>query len=266
MPIKQRVVGGPNTDFLKRYGLNKTSHPMDWFTVFMPMTPDMNWEDPAVANVKGNCTTKFAVSNRTGYLNAKAMLCNAGAPGHIFAGKFKPFKNKDIQQMIGVYIINGLAPSPQLTQKMQSQVSQPTHGNARIAAVLGTGWQQKHRSFRHFFASQDPLMAPPPKSLCPNFKVNELFCWLGHIWKAVWVLGKDFSNDKQSCKMQGKSKYKVQCGKFKRLGDGLQMDCLADNGYTWDFYFLNEPSDPTLLAQGFCPMHCRLLHMFKKLA
>ncbi len=27
----------------------------------------------------------------------------------------------------------------------------------------------------------------------------------------------------------------VRCGKFKRLGDGLQGDCIADNGYTWDF-------------------------------
>jgi hypothetical protein len=49
------------------------------------------------------------------------------------------------------------------------------------------------------------------------------------------------------------------------LGDGLQGDCIADNGYTWDFYFRNEPSDPELLAQGFCSMHCRLLHMFRNL-
>ncbi len=65
--------------------------------------------------------------------------------------------------------------------------------------------------------------------------------------------------------MQGNSEYKVRCGKFKRLGDGLQGDCIADGGYTWDFYFRNEPSDPELLAQGFCPMHCRLLHMFSNL-
>jgi hypothetical protein len=79
------------------------------------------------------------------------------------------------------------------------------------------------------------------------------------------VLVKEFSNYDHSCKMQGKSKYKVCCGKFKRLGDGLQGDCIADDGYTWDFYFCNKPSDPKLLAQGFCPMHCRLLHMFGNL-
>jgi hypothetical protein len=129
----------------------------------------------AAANVKGDRTTKFAMSNWTGYSNAKAMLCNAGEHGHIFAGKFKLFKNKDIMQMLCVYIIEGLAPSLQLVQNMQSQDRQPTHGNNRIADVLGPGWQQKHRSFWHFFATQDPLTMPPPKKQCSNVKVNKLF-------------------------------------------------------------------------------------------
>jgi hypothetical protein len=79
------------------------------------------------------------------------------------------------------------------------------------------------------------------------------------------VLAKEFSNNEQSCKMQGKSEYKVCCGKFKRLGDGLQGNCIANDGYTWDFYFCNKPSNPELLAQGFCPMHCHLLLMFGNL-
>jgi hypothetical protein len=78
---------------------------------FMPLTPNMNCEDLGVANVKGDKTTKFSISNRNANSNTEAMLCNAGEPGHILAGKFKPFKNKDILQMIGVYIIDGPAPS-----------------------------------------------------------------------------------------------------------------------------------------------------------
>ncbi len=103
-------------------------------------------------------------------------------------------------------------------------------------------------------------MTPPQKDKCPNFKVDEFFCWLRYIWKEVWILAKGFSVNKQTCKMQVKSKYKSRCGKFKRLGDGLQRDCIADDGYTWDFYFWNEPCDPELLAKEYCPMHCRLLH------
>ncbi len=125
LPIKRRVLGEPNTAFLEHYGLDKTSHLMDWFTAFMLLTPDMNREDPGVANVEGNKITKFAIPHWTPYSNMKAMMCNTGEPGHIFAGKFKPFKNEDILQMIGVYIINGLALSPQLVQKMQLQESSP---------------------------------------------------------------------------------------------------------------------------------------------
>jgi hypothetical protein len=106
-------------------------------------------------------------------------------------------------------------------------------------------------------------VTPPPKDKCPNFKVDEFFCWLRYIWKEAWVLAKGFSVNKQTCKMQGKSNYKSCCGKFKQLGDGLQGDCVADDGYMWDFYFWSEPCNPDLLTQGYyCPMHCRLLHMF----
>jgi hypothetical protein len=65
--------------------------------------------------------------------------------------------------------------------------------------------------------------------------------------------------------MQGKSEFKTRSEKFKRLGDGLQGDCIADDGYTWDFYFRNEPVDKDLLAMGLCPMHCHIIHVFKNL-
>lgn len=84
-----------------------------------------------------------------------------------------------------------------------------------------------------------------------------------YIWKECWVLGKNCSVDKQTCKMQGKSKYKTRCGKYKRLGDGLQCDCIADDGVTHDFYFCNEPVPMKWIQKGMCPMHCHLLHMFE---
>ncbi len=63
MPVEPRVLGVPNSDFLKRCGLNNKSHSMDWFTAFLLLTPDAKKKDPAVANVKGDRCTKFAVSN-----------------------------------------------------------------------------------------------------------------------------------------------------------------------------------------------------------
>ncbi len=261
----ERIRGGPNGKFLKRYGLDEKSHPMDWMNALLPMLPEHNLEDAKVANVKGDKKTKFSISNWTIYSNLKAVMCNAGQEGHIFADKFKSFENEDIFKMLGVYLLDGLSPSPQLTKKMQPQEKEPTHGNDLIADAIGPGYQQLYQSFRYFFGVQDPLLTVPPKEDCPNVKVDEFFPWLWFIWRQAWNLGKNFSVDEQTCKMQGKSEYKTRCGKFKRIGDGIQADCIADDGYTLDFYFRNEPVDKNLLTQGFCPMHCHLIHMFKNL-
>ena len=226
LEVQPRKLGGPNTDFLNRYGLDETSHPMDWFTALMPLTPDDNKEDPSVVNVKGDRRTKFAVSNWTAYSNTKAMLTRAGEQGHIFSGKHRQFNNQDIVTMLGVYIVDGLAPSPQLVQKMQPQSKSPTHGNDRIADALGPGYQQRHRLFRHFFATQDPLMIPPSKDKCPNFKVDEFFRWLRHIWKEAWLLGENFSIDEQTCKCQGKCEYKTRCGNLTSTkNESIRLDC-----------------------------------------
>ena len=43
IPIGPRVLGGPSTNFLRRYRLNEKSHPMNWVTAFIPLTPDATW-------------------------------------------------------------------------------------------------------------------------------------------------------------------------------------------------------------------------------
>lgn len=75
---------------------------MDWVNILLLMTLVDNLEDAQAAAVKGNETSKFAISNWTAYSNAKKMLCNAGEEGHIYAGKFEPFKKFHFLSMIGV--------------------------------------------------------------------------------------------------------------------------------------------------------------------
>ena len=124
-------------DFLNKHGLDEHSHPMDWFNALLPMSPTDSLEDPLKANVKGDRKSKFSVSNWATYSTMKGTMNNAGEEGHIFAGKYQPFKTEDIMQMVGVYIIDGLAPSPRLVQKMQAQSKQHSHGNGFIAKFIG---------------------------------------------------------------------------------------------------------------------------------
>ena len=65
--------------------------------------------------------------------------------------------------------------------------------------------------------------------------------------------------------MQGKSEYKTCCGELKRIIDGIQRDCIADDGFTYDFYFCNEPVDQKWIDMEMHPKHARLLHMFGNL-
>ena len=260
-----RVDGGPNKDHLKKYGLTERSHPMDWLNSILPMTPRDNKETITEIDVKGDGRTLFSVSNWTHYMNAKAMLVGAGQQGHIYEGRWKNFEVDDTQKIMGAMIIDGLAPSPRLVQKMKSQRQDRTQGNDFIASAMGPNAELKYKLFRQFHGCQDPLTSPPERAKCPNYKCDEFFCWLRYIWKKAWVLGRNFSVDKQTCSMQGQSMYKTRCGKFKRIGDGLQTDCIADDGYTWDFYFRNEPVDHAWIHQGLSPMHARLMHMFSQL-
>jgi len=108
-------------------------------------------------------------------------------------------------------------------------------------------------------------MTPPSREKCPNFKVNELFCWLCFVMKEAWLLGEHLSLDEQTCKMQGKTIYKTCCGKYKRIGNGIQTDAIADDSHTADFYFRNEPVDQKWIDMGMSPMHACILHMFSGL-
>ena len=105
--------------------------------------------------------------NMSGEIIKIIMISPAGSEGislnnvrqvHIF----EPFWNETrIMQMIGIYILDRIAPSPQVEQKMQPQSKQWTHGNDFVSSSIGKGYQQKLRQFCLLFGTQDPLMTPP---------------------------------------------------------------------------------------------------------
>ena len=167
--------------------------------------------------------------------------------------------------MMGVYIIDGLLPAPRVLKKRQPQKKEQTHGNEFIASGIGVGYKQKYCSFCAFFGCQDPLVAPPNKLEFLNIKCDEFFQWIRFMMKEAQILSKDFSVDKQTCMIQGKYVYKIRCGKYKRIGDGIQPDCVADDSFTYNFYFCNEPWDKKWLDKGMLPMHAQILHMYSSL-
>ena len=102
--------GGPRLDWIKTHKLGINSTPQDWFLVFLP--------DKRMAGEE----QKFCTNNWCRYTNQKAQQAFAGSECY---KEFVPFTPKDIQMHLGLYILNGLSPSPQVDMKFKSQIQDP---------------------------------------------------------------------------------------------------------------------------------------------
>ena len=148
---------------------------------------------------------------------------------------------------------------------MRPQSAEPTGSHDLLAAYLGPNAYVPWCMFKKYFRIQDPTTMPPERKKCPKHKCDSTFCWFRHIIKAVWVVCKTCGANEQTCPMRAISEFKTRCGKFKRIGGGIQADCLADDGYTFAFYFQNKPVDTKWLEMGLSPLYSRLMHMFSQL-
>ena len=95
--------GCPNPKFFKKHELDKNSLPFEWFNAFLPI-------------FDGSCSSllapnKFWTSKWAVWLNQKAQQYGAGEIGGLYKD-WKPFTHKDIEQILAIYIIQGLNPSP----------------------------------------------------------------------------------------------------------------------------------------------------------
>ena len=46
---------------------------------------------------------------------------------------------------------------------------------------------------------------------------------------------------------------------YKKEGDGFQCDALGSDGYTYTFFFRNQPAPQSYLDQDLCPLHARVM-------
>ena len=134
--------------------------------------------------------------------------------------------------------MHGLSPTPELNIKFQSQAEDDINGNDFVNRCLSPAVVRRHKHFRSFFATQSPLIIPPPNS--PNCNIEEFLKWIKRLSKKAWILANIISVDEQTTGFQGWHPSKL-CITYKKEGDGFQCDALCDDGYTFTFYFRHEP-------------------------
>ena len=156
--LKRRLMscmGGPKTDFLLKHGLGKGSSLQEWFNAFLPLY-DGTSSNPN--QPKASCWSHQWAN----FLNMKSVILGAGVPGGIYPG-FTPFSYEEIERFIGLYMLQGLNPSPQVEWKSSSQRTNPINGSDLCNCVFGKNAVKWHHQFKAFFCIQDPSKRAPER-------------------------------------------------------------------------------------------------------
>lgn len=251
--IKEMV---PNMEFIRKYNLSLESEPHEWFNAFLPIKK---------SKTQLQNDGPFTVGNWCKYMNQKAMYSNAGKGGTVYRD-FVPFTVEEMMKHIGIYILNGVSPSPQVEMKMSPQEQDEFNGNDMVYMALGKNAMRRHKHFKCFFAVQDPNKPIPSRKTHPNWKCEALLKHALRVCKEAVIPGEFSAIDEQTIGFQGKHEDKKRHDE-KKEGDGFQCDSInVEGGYTWAFYFRNQPPPPKYIDMGLCPLHARTLSLIVQLS
>ena len=238
-------------EFLRKHHLNSDACPIEFADAFLP------WHENPYN------TKFFSMDQCTTYSNLKAGLSNAGAGGTNYKD-FKPFSCKEMRQFLGLYVLNGLTPSPRMEMKFKPQAVDPVQGNDFVYRNMGGNTARRWRHFKCFFALQDPRKDPPDRKKHPLFKVQRIVNWINFLGQKVVLMGMHCSVDEQTIGFQGRHGDKMRIT-FKKVGDGFQCDVICDSGFTYCCYFRNVPPPPEYVKAGQSTLHARVLWLFDHL-
>jgi hypothetical protein len=121
---------------------------------------------------------------------------NAGST--VYEGQFIPFTPQKIRSFLGLYILQGLSPSPQIKMKFFAQAVDKINGNDMCFRAFGHNASKQHKAFKAFFTIQDPHRIIPPRATHPNFKVDPFLRWIQAVSMDAFDLGKFISIDEQT--------------------------------------------------------------------
>ena len=85
---------------------------------------------------------------------------NAGNIGETYPD-FYPFTPDEMRRHLGMYIVHDLSPSPEVSMKFKTQSEDDINRDDFVNRSLGPQAVRRHKHFRHFFATQNPLLRPP---------------------------------------------------------------------------------------------------------
>ena len=161
--------------------------------------------------------------------------------------------------------MHGLTPAPRLQMKFRSQADDDVNGNDFINRCVGPNATRWYPHFKRFFAVQKLVVKVVPKREDnPNWKVGDFLAWILTVSINAWICERNISVDKQTLCFHGRHPDKLRIT-YKREGDRFQCDSLCNDGYTYAFYFRNDPPTKHDVNMGLSPIHSRVMFLFDTL-
>ena len=104
-------------------------------------------------------------------------------------------------------------------------------------------------------------MKPTPmRKSHPNWKIQVLLRYAIIVSKDAIFLGSSLSIDEETMGCKGMHPDILHIN-YKKEGDGFQCDALVSDGYTYTFFFRDEPAPQTYLDKDLCPLHARVMEL-----
>ena len=244
----------PKISWVRKNKLSINSHPFYWFE--------------AMLNVRRkDKETICTIEDFLEWTNLRAIKENAGLGGK-YGKDWTPFTLDELMKHIGLYLFQGLSPSPQVEMKFYSQSEDPVNGNDFIKEAFGgmTGVsQRRHRHFKSFFTSVDPTIPVPDRDTHPNWKVHPFLKHILDVSQKAVFMGRDLSCDEQTIGFQGHHKDKQRIT-YKKEGDGFLADTICGDGYTYAFFFRHQRVTSKMQDGLQCsPLHARVIALCAQL-
>ena len=243
--------------FKKKHNLSKLSRSYEFADAFLPRKSKYS-DHPGRPG-------SFSFANLTSWTNTKAVLANAGENGTTYPD-FVPFDVDELRSHVGLYVLQGLSPSPRIEYKFKRQCDDPVNGNDYVWQAMGKkcNRERRHKHFKAFFSCQDPHRPCHDRDGFPNWKVRPLLQWINFVGPIAWSLGRNISVDEMTMRCKGTHRDILRIT-YKAEGDGFQSDALCQDGYCYQHYMRNEPAPTKYTSKGFSPLHSRVLSLFDSL-
>jgi len=181
--------------------------------------------------------------------------------GDTYYPTFTPFEDVEVDRFLALLIKHGVCPMPRLSYRMKDPDHHYFWGDNRDRNLFEEKEVrvQHFRTFMHFSDHEKADASDDPYA-----KVRPVFDSVMEESKKNWLPGKKISGDEQTIGTRSRTPHRKKL-RGKKVKNGIQLEAICDNGYTYAAMFRDE--DPPLIegARNASATHRRQLYLIAQL-